>query len=698
MEKSSLSSTPSPTISGSFLSPAFPISRASRRVFFRPIKNPKKLSVFASKDDPNNKLNQWDLMELKFGQMLGEDPKLTIAKIMGRKVNPDASYIEIEKNYYKNKGKLVEVKEVPFDVPEKRGSVKASNGLKLVKPVPNKGIKVGGGEDNSKLPDIKRPSELIRNKVASVTKSNVPNVILRKPSVFSEKDDEVDSSSRLRIKPNLSLSMRTESVQEKFSAMTLLKKPEPVNMDADHGGVSENSLTYGSVYSKPTNGASEAFGGNLVNGGQSSMLSSVELTLSEKPKAIPHQNGDGKGSSFGSNRMAGMPGNCNDGFPESKSILISKQDPLGEGSQTGIQHHEHTDAGYSGKEIRTSKALTVGSSGSEFTESVLLGRPTRLGQSMKEMSCPNQEETVSAYPESFDGQGEQSKLPLSRPLKDIEETDWTRVVQRFNIGDRVDVELISCSPRGFVVSFGSLIGFLPYRNLAAKWKFLAFESWLRRNGLDPSKYRQNLGIIGNDEFPNKNSSLESSSLPEISKKSELELTADMELEDLLSIYDQEKIQYLSSYIGQHIKVNILLADRNSRKLIFSMRPKENEEVVERKKSLMARLGLGDVVKCCIMKITYFGIFVEVEGVPALIHQTEVSWDAALDPSSYLKIGQIVEAKVHQLDFALERIFLSLKEMTPDPLNEALECIVGNNSSNEGLEAAQADSECDHGQS
>lgn len=100
------------------------------------------------------------------------------------------------------------------------------------------------------------------------------------------------------------------------------------------------------------------------------------------------------------------------------------------------------------------------------------------------------------------------------------------------------------------VSFGSLIGFLPYRNLAAKWKFLAFESWLRRNGLDPSKYRQHLGIIGNDEVPNKSSSFEPSPVPDDSQKEKLELSADMELEDLLKIYDEEKIRYLSSYIGQ----------------------------------------------------------------------------------------------------------------------------------------------------
>jgi hypothetical protein len=37
---------------------------------------------------------------------------------------------------------------------------------------------------------------------------------------------------------------------------------------------------------------------------------------------------------------------------------------------------------------------------------------------------------------------------------------------------------------------------------------------------------------------------------------------------------------------QKVKVNVVLADRRSRKLIVSVRPKEKEELVERKKSLM----------------------------------------------------------------------------------------------------------------
>lgn len=42
-------------------------------------REPRKLIVFASKDE--SKLDQWDQMELKFGRMLGEDPKITYAKV-----------------------------------------------------------------------------------------------------------------------------------------------------------------------------------------------------------------------------------------------------------------------------------------------------------------------------------------------------------------------------------------------------------------------------------------------------------------------------------------------------------------------------------------------------------------------------------------------------------------------------------------
>ncbi|PWA80512.1 nucleic acid-binding, OB-fold-like protein [Artemisia annua] len=228
-----------------------------------------------------------------------------------------------------------------------------------------------------------------------------------------------------------------------------------------------------------------------------------------------------------------------------------------------------------------------------------------------------------------------------------EDTTWNRAQDLIKLeGREEEVELINSSTRGFVASFGSLIGFLPYRNLATKWKYLAFKPWLRKKGLDPTMCRQNLGVIGCYDAT-RNSTLQSTIDP---TKIEGELSADMKLEDLIAIYDQEKL-----------------------KILVILCWSENESIA-RKKNLMAELSVGDIVKCCIRNITDYGIFVEVEGVPALIHQPKISWDDTLDIISHFKI-------VHKLKFSPTRIFLSLKEFTPDQLK--------------GLEASQPDEEWDN---
>lgn len=147
---------------------------------------------------------------------------------MGRKANPDASYLEIEKNFYKNKGKIVEVKEVPIDGLEAQSS-SSLDGMNLVRPVPKKGFEV---DDKPVASEIKKPSQPIRKPVEAIKRS-VPNVILRKPTVVNEADVE-DEPPRLRIKRNLSLTLKNEQAKEKFSDMTLLRKPEPMSVKEEH--------------------------------------------------------------------------------------------------------------------------------------------------------------------------------------------------------------------------------------------------------------------------------------------------------------------------------------------------------------------------------------------------------------------------------------------------------------------------------
>ncbi|XP_022881250.1 uncharacterized protein LOC111398532 isoform X1 [Olea europaea var. sylvestris] len=652
-------------------------------------RKPRKLLVFASKDE--SKLDQWDQMELKFGRMLGEDPKITYAKIMGRKSNPDMTYLEIEKLLQKKGGKAVnsEIEEIPFDVSVDKKSTNSVDGLNLVRPALRKGIEF---EVNRKQveTDNKKSSPPVK-KAMEKTKSSVPNVILRKPSSFNEDDVGGERPSRFGMKPNLSLKMGKEPKKDRFSDITLLKKPEPMSSAAcdkiedkreQNDFPSTRKVDDITLLEKP-----EQMNLNVNNEREQEREGELSWDHSEF-RSINDLTENSLDVLLSSGELVKMKdGNLNQ-YTETRKGDSEVDKMYATELQADTQTREKTFSSSGPSEIMAAETTPI-----IPMDTLLIGKPKILDRSVKTIEQHSSEVMIPPNSESYGNPSELENFLTTSPIKDHEDNDWARAEELVKTGERAEVELISSSTRGFVVSFGSLIGFLPYRNLAARWKFLAFESWLRRKGLDPSMYRQNLGIIGKYEPNSMTASAESMLDSKAHYKAEGQVSSDMKLEDLLMIYDQEKLKFLSSFVGQKIKVGVILADRKSRRLIFSLKLKEKEELVEKKRSLMANLSVGDLVKCCIKKITYFGIFVEVEGVPALIHQTEVSWDTTLDPESYFKVGQIVEAKVHQLDFSLERIFLSLKEITPDPLMEALEAVVGDHNSLGGrLEAAEADVE------
>lgn len=78
------SSASAASLAGNF--PLFPSRVRVRRNREILLSKQKKFLVSASKrEEP--KLNEWDQMEFKFGRLLGEDPKLTLAKVRFCKIS-----------------------------------------------------------------------------------------------------------------------------------------------------------------------------------------------------------------------------------------------------------------------------------------------------------------------------------------------------------------------------------------------------------------------------------------------------------------------------------------------------------------------------------------------------------------------------------------------------------------------------------
>lgn len=594
----------------------------------------KKVGIFACKDEA--KVSEEGEMGFKLGKMISDAPKLSLSKIISRNSNREISNLGIEKLLYKNNDRdVVSKKGVKFEV-----------------------------DDAPSLSSIKKSSLPILNAVDN-TRGSVPHVILRKPSALLEDDNGTDNLLKFKIQPNLSLTMGKVKAKERFSDFTLITNAEPVT-SSDHGkheyflnasAIGTSNFEKNSRKIEPLSASKS----NIVTLNVKSEL----LNIHHEQKSI-----------------------------EDRNVSTSVEDVSGvrdysqfNDSLTGLQPLQRNGLGSSLKaypSIEESEAKLINAS-SNTSKEATLHKPTRLDQSETTLNVLVHEKLVKKHT-NFDS-AELEDLPTSSPINELEDIDWAIAEDLVKTGQRDEVELISASTRGFVVSFRSLIGFLPYRNLAPKYKYLAFETWLRYKGLDPTMYKQSLSILGSSEDTGKATALYSS----LDIHFDQEITSNMELEEMLTIYDAEKLKFLTSLLDKRFKVYVVFADRESRRLIFSMKPKEKKESIEKKRNLMGKLSIGEVVKCCITKMTYFGIFVEVEGVPAMIHQTEVSWDVTVNPTSCFKIGQIVEAKVHQLDFSLERIFLSLKEVVPDPLTKTLEA-VDHVSQSRGSATAEADTE------
>jgi ribosomal protein S1 len=86
------------------------------------------------------------------------------------------------------------------------------------------------------------------------------------------------------------------------------------------------------------------------------------------------------------------------------------------------------------------------------------------------------------------------------------------------------------------------------------------------------------------------------------------------------------------------------------------------------------LNEGEVRKGVVTSLREFGAFVDIGGADGLIHISELSWKRVDNPGQLLQVGQEVDTLILHLDYAANRIGLSLKRLQPNPWKTAAERI------------------------
>jgi small subunit ribosomal protein S1 len=115
-----------------------------------------------------------------------------------------------------------------------------------------------------------------------------------------------------------------------------------------------------------------------------------------------------------------------------------------------------------------------------------------------------------------------------------------------------------------------------------------------------------------------------------------------------------------------LPVKVLEVDRNRNKLILSHRQAVFEQKAAMRSETLNRLLEGTVVEGEVVKVTDFGVFVDINGIDGLLPLSEITWRRIKHPSDVLVLGQQVTVQVLTIDHERQRISLSLKRMEKDP--------------------------------
>ncbi len=130
--------------------------------------------------------------------------------------------------------------------------------------------------------------------------------------------------------------------------------------------------------------------------------------------------------------------------------------------------------------------------------------------------------------------------------------------------------------------------------------------------------------------------------------------------------DVHMVKGLRQYIGQELELEIIEADEKKGRIVLSRRVLLERAIAKAEQEALDRIHLGDVVEGTVRRIQDYGVFVDLGGVDALLHVSDMAWEKVKHPSQLFKVGDAVKAVIVKFDAEEKRIGLSLKKLIRDP--------------------------------
>ena len=128
---------------------------------------------------------------------------------------------------------------------------------------------------------------------------------------------------------------------------------------------------------------------------------------------------------------------------------------------------------------------------------------------------------------------------------------------------------------------------------------------------------------------------------------------------------------MEKLVGQEIRCRIIKLDVDNEDVVIDRRSVLEEESEQARRNLLETLEEGSVVRGTVRSLAQYGAFVDIGGVDGLLHIGDITWSRVADPAAEMSVGDVLDLKVLKADKQTGKISLGLKQMSPDPWQEAV---------------------------
>ena len=133
-----------------------------------------------------------------------------------------------------------------------------------------------------------------------------------------------------------------------------------------------------------------------------------------------------------------------------------------------------------------------------------------------------------------------------------------------------------------------------------------------------------------------------------------------------------RVESPEEYLEQDMTFKVIEFGKKGRNIILSARAVQEEEREQLREQLKASLKEGDKIEGTVSSLQKFGAFVDLGGMDGLIPVSELAWGQTDKVEDVLSVGQRVEVIIKKLDWAKDRISLSLKDTLENPWDKVEE--------------------------